>query len=78
LRGLGKKKTLKLVAKHADGWNAAYTSVENFTRLSGVLDTWCQKLDRDPTTLQRSVNLMFHLSTSQAEVDTEREKLVTA
>jgi alkanesulfonate monooxygenase SsuD/methylene tetrahydromethanopterin reductase-like flavin-dependent oxidoreductase (luciferase family) len=78
LGGLGEKKTLKLVAKHADGWNAAYTSVENFTRLSGVLDTWCEKLDRDPATVQRSINLMFHLGTSQAEVDAEREKLVTA
>jgi alkanesulfonate monooxygenase SsuD/methylene tetrahydromethanopterin reductase-like flavin-dependent oxidoreductase (luciferase family) len=78
LGGLGEKKTLKLVAKHADGWNAAYTSVENFTRLSSVLDTWCDKLDRDPTTLQRSINLMFHLGTSQTEVDAEREKLATA
>jgi F420-dependent oxidoreductase-like protein len=78
LGGLGEKKTLRLVAKHADGWNAAYTSVEKFTRLSGVLDTWCEKLDRDPAKLQRSINLMFNLGTSQAEVDKEREKFVTA
>ena len=77
LGGLGEKKTLKLVAKHADGWNAAYTSVKKFSRLSGVLDTWCEKLDRDPTTLQRSINLMFHLGTSQAEVAKEREKFFT-
>ena len=76
--GLGEKKTLKLVAKHADGWNAAYTSVENFARLSGVLNQWCDKLDRDPATLQRSINLMFNLGTNQKEVDLEREKLKTA
>lgn len=76
--GLGEKKTLKLVAKHADGWNAAYTSVENFQRLSGVLDEWCEKQDRDPASLQRSVNLTFNLGTNQSEVDAERARLVQA
>ncbi len=73
--GLGEKKTLQIVARHADGWNAAYTSVENFSRLSGVLDTWCEKQQRDPATLQRSINLTFNLGTTQAEVDAERDKL---
>ena len=61
--GLGEKKTLKIVAKHADGWNAAYTSVENFARLSKVLDTWCEKQNRDPATIKRSINLTFNLAT---------------
>jgi F420-dependent oxidoreductase-like protein len=73
--GLGEKKTLRLVAKHADGWNAAYTTPENFGRLSGILDTWCEKQKRDPASLQRSVNLTFNLSTSEAEADKERQKL---
>jgi F420-dependent oxidoreductase-like protein len=76
--GLGEKKTLKLVAKHADGWNAAYTSVENFSRLSGVLDQWCEKQNRDPASLQRSINLMFNLGMNQKEVEREREKLAQA
>lgn len=73
--GLGEKKTLRLVAKHADGWNAAYTSVEHFTHLGKVLDQWCEKRDRDPATLKRSINLTFNLGTSAAEVEKEREKL---
>ncbi|MBT4491742.1 MAG: LLM class flavin-dependent oxidoreductase [Gammaproteobacteria bacterium] len=76
--GLGEKKTLKLVAKHADGWNAAYTSVDNFSRLSGILDQWCEKQDRDPATLDRSINLTFNLGITQAEVDAERENLRAA
>ena len=73
--GLGEKKTLRLVAKHADGWNAAYTSVEHFTYLSGVLDSWCEKQNRDPATLQRSINLTFNLGMNQSEVNAERTKM---
>lgn len=73
--GLGEKKTLKIVAKHADGWNAAYTTPENFARLNGVLDEWCNRLNRDPGSIQRSVNLTFNLSVDQSGVEVERQKL---
>ncbi len=76
--GLGEKKTLRLVAKHADGWNAAYTSVERFTHLSAVLDQWCEKQNRDPATLKRSINLSFNLGMTQEEVNEERENLRAA
>lgn len=73
--GLGEKKTLKLVAKHADGWNAAYTTVDHFKHLSGVLDQWCEKQDRDPATLQRSINLTFNLGLTQKDVEAQRQAL---
>jgi alkanesulfonate monooxygenase SsuD/methylene tetrahydromethanopterin reductase-like flavin-dependent oxidoreductase (luciferase family) len=78
LGGLGEKKTLRLVAKHADGWNAAYIPVKTFTRLSGVLDQWCETHDRDPKNLKRSINLMFNLGTSESAVNAERERLHAA
>ena len=76
--GLGEKKTLKLVAKHADGWNAAYTSVENFSRLNGVLDEWCEKQGRDPADVQRSINLTFNMGIDEAAVKKEQKKLQAA
>ena len=76
--GLGEEKTLKLVAKHADGWNAAYTSVENFKRLNGVVDDWCNKQSRDPGTLDRSINLTFDLGLTAKAVDAQREQLHAA
>ena len=76
--GLGEKKTLRLVAKHADGWNAAYTTVEHYTHLGKILDQWCEKQDRDPATLKRSINLAFNMGTTDAEVAKEREKLRAA
>jgi F420-dependent oxidoreductase-like protein len=59
--GLGEKKTLRLAARHADGWNAAYVSPAELARLSKVLDQWCDKEERDPKTITRTVNLSFHL-----------------
>ena len=59
--GLGEKRTLRLAGRHADGWNAAYVAPAEFTRLSRVLDAWCEKEARDPEAITRTVNLSFHL-----------------
>ena len=69
--GLGEKKTLRLAARHADGWNAAYVSPAEFARLGKVLDGWCEKENRDPAEIARTVNLSFHLV-----VDAARAKQV--
>ena len=61
--GIGEKKTLRLAARHADGWNAAYASPTEFARLSRVLDEWCEKEGRDPSTIARAINLAFHVAT---------------
>ena len=58
--------TLQLVARYADGWNAPYLTVEDWQRLSGVLDEWCERVDRDPSEIQRDVNLSFHLAADES------------
>ena len=65
--GNGEKRTLRIAARHADGWNTPYTSPEEFARLSGVLDMWCEKEGRDPASIERNVNLSFHMAASNAE-----------
>ena len=67
--GTGQKRTLRLAAYHADGWNAAYVSPETYTRLNRVADEWCLEAGRDPGTLRRSVNLIFAVSSGSATVD---------
>ena len=52
--GSGEKVTLRLVAEYADAWNA-FGPPDNFARLSGVLDDWCEKVGRDPTEVERTV-----------------------
>lgn len=60
--GNGEKRTLRIAARHADGWNTPYTSPEEFSRLSEVLDSWCEREGRDPATIERTVNLSFHMA----------------
>ena len=39
--GTGERKTLRIAARHADGWNAAYVSAERYGQLVKVLDGHC-------------------------------------
>lgn len=64
--GVGEKRTLRTTAQLADGWNAAYISPEEFGRLNGVLDQWCETEQRDPDDIERSVNLLFMMSPDEA------------
>ena len=67
--GVGEKRTLQLVARYADGWNAPYLTVEDWQRLSGVLDEWCERVGRDPGEIQRDVNLSFHMAADESDRD---------
>ncbi len=73
--GLGEKRTLRIVAEHADGWNAAYVSVDEFRRLNAILDQWCETADRDPASIRRAVNLMFNLGVDEEDVDHQRRQI---
>ena len=70
--GRGEKKTLRMAAQYADGWNVPYIGVEEFARLGSVLDAHCANLDRDPGTIQRTVNLQFALrATAEGAAEAE-------
>ena len=64
--GTGPKRTLPLVAKHGDGWNAAYVSPERFAELGQALEGACERVGRDPVEIRRAVNLSFNLSADEA------------
>ncbi|HEV2637630.1 MAG TPA: LLM class F420-dependent oxidoreductase [Actinocrinis sp.] len=51
--GSGEKVTLKLVAKHAQLWNA-FGPPENFARKNQILNDWCAELGRDPLEIDRT------------------------
>jgi len=65
--GVGEKRTLRIVARHADGWNAAYVPPDEFRRLNGVLDGWCEREGRDPAEIRRGINLQFMLAADQGQ-----------
>jgi alkanesulfonate monooxygenase SsuD/methylene tetrahydromethanopterin reductase-like flavin-dependent oxidoreductase (luciferase family) len=64
--GVGERRTLRIAARFADGWNAAYVPPEEFRRLNGVLDGWCEREGRDPSTIRRAINLQFMLAPDMA------------
>jgi probable F420-dependent oxidoreductase len=54
--GGGEKKTLRLVARHADIWHT-FADPETFEHKSRVLDQHCADVGRDPAEIERSVGV---------------------
>jgi len=52
--GSGPKRTLRVVAKHADVWNSNAGSVDDTRALVKVLEEHCAAVKRDPATIRRS------------------------
>jgi F420-dependent oxidoreductase-like protein len=55
--GSGEKRTLRIAARFADGWNAPFLSPDQCRRKRGILDEHCAAVGRDPAAIRRSVNL---------------------
>jgi probable F420-dependent oxidoreductase len=54
--GDGEKITLRLVAQYADLWNSL-AGLTEFKHKNEVLNQWCQKVGRDPTSIERTVTI---------------------
>ena len=52
--GSGPKRTLRVVAKHADVWNSNAPTPDETHALVKILDEHCAKVGRDPATIRRS------------------------
>ncbi|MFC7407204.1 LLM class F420-dependent oxidoreductase [Georgenia alba] len=55
--GSGPRRTLRLVAEHADAWNDTKSTPEEFAALNGVLERHCADVGRDPAQIRRTVQL---------------------
>lgn len=55
--GSGPRRTLRIAAEHADVWNAAGGSPEEFTASSRILARHCEAIGRDPGEIRRSIQL---------------------
>ena len=54
--GGGEKVTLRLVAEHADMWNS-FGPAETYRAKNRVLDQWCEKVGRDPASVERTIGI---------------------
>lgn len=55
--GGGERRTLRIVARHADGWNVPFIPPEEFARKRSVLAAHCEAERRDPATIRCAINV---------------------
>lgn len=55
--GGGEKRTLRIAAQHADGWNVPFIAPDAFAHKNRVLDQHCHDVGRDPGAIRRAVNV---------------------
>jgi F420-dependent oxidoreductase-like protein len=70
--GGGEKLTLRVVAQYADIWNMPGGPVEIFQQKSQVLNEHCAAIGRDPSTIERSVQLVINPNNLQETRDITR------
>jgi alkanesulfonate monooxygenase SsuD/methylene tetrahydromethanopterin reductase-like flavin-dependent oxidoreductase (luciferase family) len=66
--GGGEKRLLRLVARHADGWNIPFVGPEAYAHKNGVLNAWCERERRDPDEIVRTVNLGLAMVEREGDV----------
>jgi F420-dependent oxidoreductase-like protein len=55
--GGGEKRTLKIAARYADGWNVPFIAPPTFAAKNAVLNTHCDTVGRDPALIKRAINV---------------------
>jgi F420-dependent oxidoreductase-like protein len=73
--GQGEKRMLRIVARHADGWNVPFLAPEQFADRSATLDRWCERERRDPRAITRTVNVGLAIGAGADEVRRQEENL---
>lgn len=75
--GEGEKVTLKIVAEHANVWNAiGRKTVEEFRHKMNVLDEHCRTIGRDPREIRRSVQVHYEVDGDIDIVSRRIEELI--
>ena len=73
--GGGERKTLRIVAEHADLWNV-FGTPETVAHKDAVLRGHCEDLGRDPTTIERTLGCKPTIRRTQAEAQRAFEDLM--
>ncbi|MCH9805606.1 LLM class flavin-dependent oxidoreductase [bacterium] len=73
--GTGPTRTPAIAAKYCSGWNVPYVSPERYRELNDRIDQACEDIGRDPATLERSINLAFHIGATTDAAEVELRKI---
>jgi F420-dependent oxidoreductase-like protein len=66
--GRGERRTLRVVAEHADEWNLTRVTPEEYTAKCRVLEEHCRAVGRDPAAIRRSLMVPIVTGRTAAEV----------
>lgn len=66
--GRGEKRTLRVVAEHADEWNVTRVDVGAYPAKYAVLAAHCKAVGRDPESIRRSLMIPLAIGRDTAEV----------
>jgi F420-dependent oxidoreductase-like protein len=67
--GAGERKTLRIVARHADGWNTFLGSEDLYRHKLDVLAAHCGEVGRDPADIRKSLVFGAILGADEAEAE---------
>jgi F420-dependent oxidoreductase-like protein len=70
----GERVGLRIVARHAQEWNMAKGTPEEFGRLSALIDAYCREIGRDPGGVERSIQFLPGAMSSDAAEVTARAR----
>ena len=68
--GQGAKKSLRVVATHADEWNVTGIEPAQWSRINLVLTSHCDAIGRDPGAIRRGVQVFLHPAQERAMAET--------
>jgi len=72
--GEGERRTLRIAARYAGGWNAPFVTPEVYRHKIQVLERWCEVEGRDPKEIARSVNVGFYIGADETAAGHEMER----
>jgi len=75
--GRGEKRTLRVVAEHADEWNVTRVTPEEYAAKCRVLEAHCRAVGRDPGRIRRSLMVPIITGRTPAEVKARHDKALT-
>jgi F420-dependent oxidoreductase-like protein len=67
--GSGERRTLRIVAEHADGWNAILMPEDAYRHKLDVLAAHCSDVGRDPAEIRKQLVLPMILAEDEVQVD---------
>ncbi|GAB4321923.1 MAG: LLM class F420-dependent oxidoreductase [Dehalococcoidia bacterium] len=73
--GAGPQLTLRVVARHADGWNTFLAPREDYRLLVAALERHCENAGRDPASVRRSLAGQLVISATAAEAQQKLERV---